>query len=48
VQRLDWVTRTAYRDSKSPPPDPPEPLPRPGVAPNRPTFHQRFRALMEG
>jgi hypothetical protein len=49
VQHLDYVFRFAWRDSKSMPPEPPEPLPRPGLIETpqqrREAFTKRLSAL---
>lgn len=44
VQHLDYVFRFAWRDSKSPEPDKPEPLPRPGLVE---TVEQRRTAFIK-
>lgn len=48
VQRLDYVFRAAWHDPKKPPPEPPEPLVRPGVArPTPPSLQERLSALTQ-
>jgi hypothetical protein len=51
IQHLDYVFRYAWRDPKSPEPDKPEPLPRPGLIESaqqrREKFLKGFAALRD-